>query len=141
MGYNLSAVMEDIVLWHERDISHSSVERIVFPDSTILIDFMLVRLKNLIENLVIKENNMLKNLDKYGGIMFSQSCLLKLTEKNMTREKAYEIVQKEALDDFNNNGNFRENMKKYLNEDEIKECFSYDNYLKNIDVIFKRFGL
>ena len=84
---------------------------------------------------------MLKNLDKYGGIMFSQSCLLKLTEKNMTREKAYEIVQKEALDAFNNNGNFRENMKKYLNEDEIKECFSYDNYLKNIDVIFKRFGL
>lgn len=138
---NLTAVMEDIVLWHERDISHSSVERIVFPDSTILIDFMLVRLKNLIENLVIKENNMLKNLDKYGGIMFSQSCLLKLTEKNMTREKAYEIVQKEALDAFNNNGNFRENMKKYLNEDEIKECFSYDNYLKNIDVIFKRFGL
>ena len=99
--------MEDIVLWHERDISHSSVERIVFPDSTILIDFMLVRLKNLIENLVIKENNMLKNLDKYGGIMFSQSCFLKLTEKNMTREKAYEIVQKEALDAFNNNGNFR----------------------------------
>jgi len=137
---NLTAVMEDIVLWHERDISHSSVERITFPDSTILLDFMLARLKNLIENLVIKENNMKKNLDKYGGIMFSQSCLLKLTEK-MTREKAYEIVQKEALDAFNNGSNFRENMKKHLSENEINECFNYHNYLKNIDRIFARFSL
>ncbi len=138
---NLTAAMEDIVLWHERDISHSSVERIIFPDSTILIDFMLSRLNGIINNLVIKKENMLLNLDKYGGIMFSQSCLLKLTEKGMTREGAYEIVQKEALFAFNNNGNFKEGMKKYLTEEEIKECFSYDNYLKNIDTIFARFGL
>lgn len=138
---NLTAAMEDIVLWHERDISHSSVERVIFPDSTILIDFMLNRLKNLIENLVIKEENMLLNLNKYGGIMFSQSCLLKLTEKGLTREKAYEIVQKEALDAFNNNGNFKENMKNHLSIEEIDECFSYDNYLKNIDTIFNRFNL
>lgn len=138
---NLTAAMEDIVLWHERDISHSSVERVIFPDSTILVDFMLNRLKNLIENLVIKENNMLLNLNKYGGIMFSQSCLLKLTEKGLTREKAYEIVQKEALDAFNNNGNFKENMKPHLTNEEIDDCFSYDNYLKNIDTIFKRFEL
>ncbi|MDO5437381.1 MAG: lyase family protein, partial [bacterium] len=132
---NLTAAMEDIVLWHERDISHSSVERVIFPD------FMLTRLKGLIDNLVIKEKNMLLNLDKYGGIMFSQSCLLKLTEKGMTREKAYEIVQKEALEAFNNNGNFRESMKKYLSDTEIETCFSYGNYLKNIDKIFARFNL
>lgn len=138
---NLTAAMEDIVLWHERDISHSSVERVIFPDSTILIDFMLYRLKNLIDNLVIKEKNMKKNLDKYGGIMFSQSCLLKLTDKGMTRESAYEIVQKEALDAFNNDGNFKEGMKKHLSENEIEDCFNYNNYLKNIDKIFERFSL
>ena len=73
--------------------------------------------------------------------MLSQSCLLKLTEKGLTREKAYEIVQKEALDAFNNNGNFKENMKNHLSIEEIDECFSYDNYLKNIDTIFNRFNL
>lgn len=138
---NLTASMEDIVLWHERDISHSSVERVIFPDSTILLDFMLSRLDGIINNLVIKEQNMLLNLDKYGGIIFSQSCLLHLIKKGMTREKAYEIVQKEALDAFNNNGNFRENMKKHLDNSDIEECFSYKNYLKNIDTIFARFGL
>ena len=138
---NTIAVMEDIVLWHERDISHSSVERIVFPDSTILIDYMLNRFTNTLENLVIKEKNMIKNVHKYGEIIYSQSCLLKLTEHNMTREKAYEIVQKEALDAFNNDGNFKENMKKYLNEAEIEECFNQEKYLKNIDTIFKRFDL
>ncbi len=138
---NLIPALENISLWHERDISHSSVERIIFPDSTILIDFMLQRLKNLIDNLVIKEENMKKNLDKYGGIMFSQSCLLKLTKKGMTREAAYEIVQKEALFAFNNNGNFKELMKKHLTKEEIDDCFNYDNYLKNIDEIFARFSL
>lgn len=138
---NLSAAMEDIVLWHERDISHSSVERIIFPDSTILIDFMLNRLKGIIENLVIKENSMKNNLHKYGEIMFSQGCLLKLVELGKTREEAYEIVQKEALDAFNNNGNFKEGMKKYLNEKEINECFNYEKYLKNIDKIYSRFDI
>ncbi len=138
---NLTACMEDIVLWHERDISHSSVERVVFPDSLILLDFMLTRLNGIINNLVIKEKNMLSNIDKYGGIIFSQSCLLHLIKKGMTREKAYEIVQKEALDAFNNNANFKEKMQQYLDENDIKECFNYANYLKNIDVIFARFGL
>lgn len=138
---NLSAAMEDIVLWHERDISHSSVERIIFPDSTILIDFMLNRLKGIIENLVIKENSMKNNLHKYGEIMFSQGCLLKLVELGKTREEAYEIVQKEAFNAFNNNGNFKEGMKKYLNEKEINECFNYEKYLKNIDKIYSRFDI
>ncbi len=136
---NTIAAMEDIPLWHERDISHSSVERVIFPDSTILIDYMLNRFLNVIENLVIKKDNMLKNADKYGGIIYSQSCLLKLTEHNMTREEAYKIVQKEALDAFNNHGNFKENMKKHLNETELQECFSQEKYLRNIDAIFDRF--
>ena len=138
---NTIAAMEDIVLWHERDISHSSVERIIFPDSTILIDYMLSRFTNTLENLVIKEKNMIKNADKYGGIIYSQSCLLKLIEHNMTREEAYKLVQEAAMDAFNNDGNFRENMKKYLSEAEIEECFNQEKYLRNIDTIFKRFNL
>lgn len=136
---NSIAAMEDITLWHERDISHSSVERVIFPDSTILADYMLTRLNNTLQNLTIKPDNMIKNIGKYGDIIFSQSCLLKLTENGMTREAAYEIVQKEALDAFNNNGNFKENMRRHLSEDEIKECFNYEKYLKNIDKIFERF--
>ncbi len=136
---NSVASMENITLWHERDISHSSVERIIFPDSTILADYMLTRLNNVLENLVIKPDNMLKNIGKYGDIIFSQSCLLKLVEKGMTREASYEIVQKEALDAFNNNGNFKQNMKKHLADDEMAECFNYQKYLKNIDKIFERF--
>ncbi len=136
---NTISAMEDITLWHERDISHSSVERVIFPDSTILIDYMLNKFTNLIENLVIKEENMIRNADKYGGIIYSQSCLLKLLDHNMTREEAYAIVQKEALDAFNNNGNFRENMKKHLNDEEIEICFNQKRCLKNIDEIFKRF--
>ena len=136
---NTICAMENIALWHERDISHSSVERIIFPDSTILIDYMLNRFLNVIENLVIKEKNMIKNAHKYGGIIYSQSCLLKLLEHNYTREEAYKIVQKEALDAFSNDGDFKENMKKHLSDDEISDCFNQEKYLKNIDVIFKRF--
>ena len=136
---NTISAMENIALWHERDISHSSVERIIFPDSTILIDYMLNRFLNVIENLVIKEKNMIKNAHKYGGIIYSQSCLLKLLEHNYTREEAYKIVQKEALDAFSNDGDFKENMKKHLSDDEILDCFNQEKYLKNIDVIFERF--
>lgn len=136
---NTISAMENIALWHERDISHSSVERIIFPDSTILIDYMLNRFNNVISNLVIKPNNMIKNANKYGGIIYSQSCLLKLLEHNMTREESYAIVQKEALDAFNNDGNFKENMKKHLNNDEIEDCFNQEKYLRNIETIFERF--
>ena len=137
---NTVSAMENIALWHERDISHSSVERVIFPDSTILIDYMLNRFCGVLENLAIKEQNMLNNIDKFGGIIYSQSCLLQLTQHNMTREEAYKIVQKEAHDAFNNGGNFKENMKKHLSEDEIKECFNQEKYLKNIEVIFNRFN-
>jgi len=138
---NAGASFENITLWHERDISHSSVERVIFPDSTILIDFMLNRFKGVVENLVVKPENMVKNAQKYGGIVFSQSALLTLT-KRMTREAAYEIVQKEAMDAFNRtdgNGDFKENMRKHLSNTEMEEVFSEKQHLKNIDKIFDRF--
>ena len=140
---NSIAALEDIALWHERDISHSSVERVIFPDSTILIDYMLNRFNNVVNNLVVKEKNMIKNVQKYGGIIYSQACMLKLTHKGLTREQAYEIVQKEALDAFSqgDEGNFKENMRPHLSEDEIFECFDEKKYLKNIDAIYSRFGL
>lgn len=142
---NSFASLENIALWHERDISHSSAERIIFPDSTILIDYMLNRFNNTLENLVVKEQNMYKNAHSYGGIVFSQKVLLKLIEKGHTREDAYYIVQKNAHDAFNNNGDFRENLlndaEVNLSEEDINECFDYNSYLKNIEKIYQRFGL
>ena len=140
---NSIAALEDIALWHERDISHSSVERIIFPDSTILIDYMLNRFNNVVNNLVVKEKNMLKNAQKYGEIIYSQACMLKLTRKGLSREQAYEIVQKEALSAFSkgDEGNFKENMRAHLSDEEINECFDEKKYLKNIEVIYSRFGL
>ena len=97
---NSIVALENISLWHERDISHSSAERIIFPDSLILVDFMLNRFNNVIQNLVVHEKNMLKNTDKFGGIVFSQKVLLKLVEKGLTREDAYTLVQRNALNSF-----------------------------------------
>lgn len=144
---NSLAAMENIALWHERDISHSSAERIIFPDSTILIDFMLNRFKNVIDNLVVHEKNMLKNANLFGGIVYSQKVLLKLVNKGLTREDAYKIVQKNAHDAFENNGDFKLNLendekaKKYLTDAEIENCFNKEDYLKHIDEIYKRFDV
>ena len=137
---NSLAAMENVALWHERDISHSSVERVIFPDSTILIDYMLNRFLGVIENLVIKEKNMINNVNKYGGIIYSQACLLKLLDHNMTREEAYKVVQIEAHDAFNNDGNFKENMRKHLTNEDIEDCFNQEKYLNNIETIFARFA-
>lgn len=142
---NSIAAMENVILWHERDISHSSAERIIFPDSTILIDFMLNRFQNVVDNLVVHENNMLKNANLFGGIVYSQKVLLTLIEKGLTREDAYKLVQKNAHGAFNNDGSFKQNLenddevKRYLNNTEIENCFNTKDFLKNIDVIFKRF--
>lgn len=142
---NSLAAMEDIALWHERDISHSSVERIIFPDSTILIDYMLNRFKNLIDNLVVHEKNMLKNANMFGGIVYSQKVLLTLIDKGITREDAYRIVQRNALNAFENDGNFKNNLEndkevtKFLSKKEIENCFKSEDYLKNIEAIYKRF--
>ena len=141
---NSLVALENIPLWHERDISHSSAERIIFPDSLILVDFMLNRFNSVIQNLVVHEKNMLKNTDKFGGIVFSQKVLLKLIERGLTREESYKIVQRNALDAFENDGNFKENLLndnevcELLNEEEIEQIFNKDEFLKNIDTIFSR---
>ena len=144
---NSLAAMENIPLWHERDISHSSAERIIFPDSTILVDYMLARLEKTVKNLVVHKDNMLKNTNLFGGIVFSQKVLLKLCSKGMLREDAYRLVQRNALDAFNNHGSFLENLLKdtdvvsHLTEQEIKECFNIEDYLQNIEQIYKRFEI
>ena len=144
---NSLASMENIPLWHERDISHSSVERIIFPDSTILVDYMLSRLEKTIKNLVVHKDNMFKNTNLFGGIVFSQKVLLKLCSTGMLREDAYKLVQRNALDAFNNHGSFIENLLKdndvlsHLTEVEIKNCFNIEDYLQNIEAIYKRFEI
>ena len=139
---NALAAFENINLWHERDISHSSAERIIFPDSLILIDFMLHRFCGVMKNLVVHQDNMLKNTHLYGGIVYSQKVLLKLIEKGHTREDAYRIVQKHALNALNG-GNFKqellEDREVNLSAEEIESCFDVNDYLKNIDIVFKRF--
>ena len=141
---NSIVAMENIPLWHERDISHSSAERIIFPDSLTLVDFMLNRFNGIIQNLVVHEKNMLKNTERFGGIVFSQKVLLKLVEKGLSREDAYRLVQRNAIDAFENDGDFRVNL---LNDDdvtklltplEIDEIFNKEEFLKNINEIYKR---
>ncbi len=141
---NSIAALENIPLWHERDISHSSTERIIFPDSLILVDFMLSRFNSVMENIVVHEDNMLKNTDKFGGIVFSQKVLLSLTAKGLSREDAYRIVQRNALDAFQNNGDFRANLlndsdvTSLLSPDEIEKIFDKQAFLQNIETIYSR---
>ncbi len=142
---NSLAAMENINLWHERDISHSSAERIIFPDSLILVDFMLNRFENVVRNLVVHEKNMLKNTEKFGGIIFSQKVLLRLIETGLTREESYKIVQRNALGAFENDGDFKANLladpdvTSRLSAEEIEKLFSKDDFLKNIDKIYNKF--
>jgi adenylosuccinate lyase len=144
---NSIVALENVPLWHERDISHSSAERIIFPDSLILVDFMLSRFNNIVENLVVHPENMLKNTNKFGGIVFSQKVLLKLTEKGLTREEAYRIVQRNALDAFENDGDFKKNLHNdkdvttRLTNDEIDKIFDKNEFLKHIDVIYEKIGI
>ncbi len=139
---NSIVALENIPLWHERDISHSSAERIIFPDSLILVDFMLNRFNSVVQNLVVHEKNMLKNTDKFGGIVFSQKVLLKLVEKGLTREDAYHLVQRNALNAFENDGDFKANLLNdseiKLTHDEIEEIFNKYEFLRNIDKIYSR---
>lgn len=141
---NSIAALENVVLWHERDISHSSAERIIFPDSLILVDFMLSRFNNVVENLVVHENNMLKNTEKFGGIVFSQKVLLELIETGLSREEAYRIVQRNALDAFENDGDFKANLLNdsavtdRLSPEQIDKIFDKQAFLENINTIFYR---
>lgn len=140
---NSFAALENIVLWHERDISHSSAERIIFPDSLTLVDFMLNRFNNIMENIVVHKENMLKHTREFGGIVYSQKVLLALVAKGLTREQAYEIVQRNALSAFQNHENFKENLRNdtdvtsKLNEKEIEDIFNPNAFLKNIGKLYK----
>jgi adenylosuccinate lyase len=141
---NALASLENITLWHERDITNSSVERIILPDSTSLLDYMLVQFTKILENLLVYPENMLKNIDKTKGLVFSQRLLLKLTEKTSTREKAYELVQSNAMRAWEKGENFKKlvledkKIREYLSEKEIEGCFDLGFYTKRVDYIFKR---
>jgi len=135
--------MENIALWHERDISHSSVERIMAPDIITASDFALSRLTDVIQNLIVYPKNMKKNLNKLGGLHKSQNILLALVQKGLSRKEAYKIVQTSALKSWNSNDNFADllnhdlEIKKYLNDTELKNILKSDDKIENIDWIYK----
>lgn len=136
---NSIVALENIPLWHERDISHSSAERIIFPDSMILIDFMLKRFANLMENLQINKERMLENSKMFSDVIFSQRVMLSLTKTNV--ENAYEIVQKLSLYAIKNHCSLKECLEKenILPKEELDKCFDVEDYLNNIEEIYKRF--
>jgi adenylosuccinate lyase len=142
-GYAVSA-LENVPLWHERDISHSSVERVIGPDATIVIDFMLNRCRGLIENLVVYPENMMKNLNMMKGLVFSQRVLLELANAGASREKAYALVQRNAMKVWEEGKDFQEELlgdadvRNYLSEESIREAFDLGYHLKHVDTIFKR---
>ena len=136
--------LENVALWHERDISHSSVERFICPDGFITADFMMARLNGLLSKLVVYPEHMKKNLNMLKGLIFSQQVLLKLTQKGVSREDAYAIVQRRAMEVWQGKGEFKEllledeDLAKYMNRDEIEEIFNLDYHLKHVDTIFDR---
>ncbi len=140
----VTPAMENVVLWHERDISHSSAERMIAPDATVTLDFALNRLAGLIEKLLIYPENMLKNLDRLGGLIHSQRLLIALTQKGASREDAYKLVQRNAMPVWRGEGDFQKllkkdpEVKKYLTDSEISEQFDLGYHLKHVDTIFKR---
>ena len=139
----VTPALENISLWHERDISHSSVERVIGPDTTILVDFALSRLTNVIKNIVVNKKNIKANLDKLNGLIYSQRILLMLTQKGVSREDSYDIVQKNASKSWDNQSDFKEiilsdkGIMEILTKEEIDDLFSLDYHLKNVDYIFK----
>ena len=145
-GYMVTAY-ENIALWHERDISHSSAERIIMPDATILLDYMLNRFTNLIDNLTVYEENMLENINKTHGVIFSQRVMLKLIEKGFVREQAYDLVQPKAMQAWENRQSFRqllesdETVMSHLTMADLDDCFDHTYHLKSVDGIFERLGL
>jgi adenylosuccinate lyase len=144
---NAIAGMENIPLWHERDISHSSVERVIIPDSTILVDFMLSEMTDIIDKLIVYPERMLRNLNLTKGLIFSQKVLLALVEKGLTRETAYKIVQRNAMRCWKTGENFIDVLKedediiKYLGDGELEKIFDYKSILEKIDFIFEKIGI
>jgi len=145
-GYMVTAY-ENVPLWHERDISHSSAERVILPDSTILLDYMLNRFGNIVKNLTVYPDNMKRNMDRTHGLIYSQRVLLSLIDKGLSREAAYDTVQPLTMQAWDEERPFKELVKanpvisRELTEEEIDECFDYNYHLQKIDLIFKRIGL
>ncbi|MEO1619921.1 MAG: adenylosuccinate lyase [Cyanobacteria bacterium J06632_3] len=145
---NAIAALENVALWHERDISHSSVERVIFPDSCILIHFMLVEATKLVKNLLVYPENMARNMNLYGGVVFSQRVLLTLVDKGMSREEAYRIVQSNAHEAWNTpGGNFQKliasdpKVKESLTPEEVQDCFNPDYQLRNLAKVYQRLDI
>ena len=142
-SYSISA-LENVPLWHERDISHSSVERVIGPDATILIDYMLNRFTSLVENLIVYPENMKANLEKMEGLIFSESILLHLTKKGLPREEAYGVVQRNAMNVWEKGGDFKtllsqdEVVKRLFTREELDTAFDVRGHLRHIDDIFRR---
>lgn len=145
-GYALSA-MENQALWHERDITHSSVERVILPDATIALDYMLAKMLGIIERMVVYPENMMRNLNGTHGLIFSQQVLLALTKKGMLREDAYRIVQGHAMRVWKERVELKDlfledpEVMELLSEDELNHCFDVQASLKNVDLIFERLEL
>ena len=144
---NAVAAMENIALWHERDITHSSVERIIFPDSTVLLDYMLATMTNVLKHLKVRKNRMRENLEESRGLVFSQGLLLKLIQKGCSREQAYAFVQNASKKVWDNEKTLQEvaladrNILKYLSREEIASTFDYAYHTKHVNTIFNRLGL
>lgn len=145
-GHMISAY-ENIPLWHERDISHSSVERVILPDATILLNYMLRRFSNIVKELTVFKENMVRNMDRTFGLIYSQRVLLGLIDKGLKREEAYDTVQPLAMKSWEEQVPFRSLVekdpliKKILNSEEIANCFDYNYHLSQVDTIFTRLGL
>ena len=140
----VTPALENVALWHERDISHSSVERMIAPDATATLDFALARLASIVDQLVVHPDNMQKNLDRLGGLVHSQRVLIALTQKGVAREDAYAIVQRNAMRVWRGEGDFLSLLKadadvrKHLSEAELAANFDLDYHLKHVDTIFQR---
>ena len=145
-GYMLTAY-ENVPLWHERDISHSSAERIIIPDATIALNYMLNRFGNIVKNLTVFPENMKRNMERTHGLIYSQRVLLALIDKGLAREEAYDTVQPRAMESWETQVPFRtlieaeEKITSKLSPEEIADCFDYNYHLKNVDTIFERLGL
>ena len=144
---NAQAALENVALWHERDISHSSVERVILPDSTILVDYMLTIFTDIVDRLLVYPEAMKANMEKTGGLIFSQRVLLALVDKGVVREDAYKWVQRNAMARWLEGADFKTNVvndpdiKRYLSPEEIEACFDASYHLRHIDTIMGRFGL
>ncbi|MFQ6112262.1 MAG: adenylosuccinate lyase [Nitrospinota bacterium] len=141
---NAFAALSNIPLWHERDISHSSVERVIIPDSCILVDYMLAKMRGLIERLLIYPERMRKNLERTGGLIFSQRLLLELARRGLPREEAYALVQRAAMKTWNEGGSFKQaliedgEVLRHMSREELDACFELEYYFRHNEAIFKR---